>query len=166
MAFVILKIFGTTADKNTSGFGRYGIIPQRSTTGREDRHLEPSGRRGNCNPDAFHPGIGMAEFGRAWKAKSILTGAAREAVRGDTIKDETTIDWDNAGGREEKILSSKNFLSSRWKISPNPSPSVPSNVVTVSVPVIDNFPVTIFGFLPGVSDDITINRSTTMRQEY
>jgi len=46
MAFVIFKIIATTADKDSSGFGRYGIIPKRATTVGWNRYLEPRGRKG------------------------------------------------------------------------------------------------------------------------
>ena len=58
--------------------------------------------------------FGMKEFGRAWMAKNILTGAAREAVRIYAV-----IPYGNVltKTRAINVLSSAGIDSSRWTIN-------------------------------------------------
>ncbi len=53
--------------------------------------------------------IGIAEFGRAWMTRNIMTGAAREAVRMYAVKDNTAA----ARVRADQILSSAGLDSAR-----------------------------------------------------
>jgi Flp pilus assembly protein TadG len=99
--------------------------------------------------------IGIAEFGRAWMTKNILTGAAREAVRMYAVKD----DIGAADARLDNILFSASLDLSRRTIGR-------SNVDnTVSYTISYNFPTAIIGFLPGL-DNISLSTTTTMRKEY
>jgi Flp pilus assembly protein TadG len=99
--------------------------------------------------------IGIAEFGRAWMTKNILTGAAREAVRMYAVKD----DIGAADARLDNILISASLDLGRRTIGR-------SNVDnTVSYTISYDFPTAIIGFLPGL-DNISLSTTTTMRKEY
>ena len=108
--------------------------------------------------------IGIAEFGRAWMTKNILTGAAREAVRILAVKPP----W--PGGmtplnRAQDILTSAGII-----IPDNNITIVNDNLVEyspVSVTVTYGFPVVIAGFIPGLDNaTIPLSSTTTMRREY
>jgi hypothetical protein len=101
--------------------------------------------------------IGIAEFGRAWMTRNIMTGAAREAVRMYAVKDDTA----SARVRAEQILSSAGLDSARATITDNVFGAAVSYTIDYS------FPVVIAGFIPGL-DNLTIllSSTTTMRKEY
>lgn len=101
--------------------------------------------------------IGIAEFGRAWMTRNIMTGAAREAVRMFAVKDDTAA----ARVRAEEILSSGGLDSARATITDNVFGSA------VSYTIEYRFPVVIAGFIPGLgSQEILLSSTTTMRKEY
>ena len=111
--------------------------------------------------------IGIAELGRAWMAKNILTGAAREAVRVLAVPDPP-------GGvaaatfRANQILDNAGITTatlSMTGVPGTPVPGTPFGDVTVTVNY--NFPVVIAGFIPGL-DNVTLplSSTTTMRREY
>ena len=99
--------------------------------------------------------IGMAEFGRAWMTKNLITGAAREAVRMYAVKNDTSA----AGARADNILSSGGMDLSRRTITPG------DTGVAVSYTITYNFPTAVAGFIPGL-DNIPLSSTTTMRKEY
>jgi Flp pilus assembly protein TadG len=110
--------------------------------------------------------IGIAEFGRAWMAKNILTGAAREAVRMAAVPPPTGMDnndWLLAiNARAENILNSAGIVADNIAIVVNVVANDP-----VSVTVSYNFPVVIAGFIPGLDNaTIPLSSTTTMRREY
>lgn len=108
--------------------------------------------------------IGIAEFGRAWMTKNILTGAAREAVRILAVKPP----WP---GGMTPLNRAQNILGSSGIIIPdNNIIIVNDNSVEyspVSVTVNYAFPVAIVGFIPGLDcTTIPLSSTTTMRREY
>jgi Flp pilus assembly protein TadG len=101
--------------------------------------------------------IGIAEFGRAWMTRNIMTGAAREAVRMYAVKDDTAA----ARVRAEQILSSAGLDSARATITDNVFGAA------VSYTIDYRFPVVIVGFIPGLGNqEILLSSTTTMRKEY
>jgi Flp pilus assembly protein TadG len=101
--------------------------------------------------------IGIAEFGRAWMTKNILTGAAREAVRIMAVQ---TGNVTTATARADNILNSAGITTANVSVN-----DAPSAFEAVSVTVTYNFPVVLAGFIPGL-DNITLTSTTTMRREY
>jgi Flp pilus assembly protein TadG len=103
--------------------------------------------------------IGIAEFGRAWMTKNILTGAAREAVRVMAVQ---TGNVTTATARADNILNSAGITTATVSVI-----DAPSSFEAVSVTVTYNFPVVIAGFIPGLDNaTIPLSSTTTMRREY
>ena len=101
--------------------------------------------------------IGIAEFGRAWMTRNIMTGAAREAVRMYAVKDNTAA----ATARADQILSSAGLDSARATIMDNVFGE------SVSYTINYRFPVVIAGFIPGLDNqEILLTSTTTMRKEF
>ena len=104
--------------------------------------------------------IGIAELGRAWMAKNILTGAAREAVRMYAVKNDTAA----ATGRADNVLRSASLDPARWTITPVPD-TAGDRMLGYRIDYL--FPVTIAGFIPGLSGiSIPLSSQTTMRREW
>jgi Flp pilus assembly protein TadG len=102
--------------------------------------------------------IGAAEFGRAWMARNILTGASREAVRIAAVQGNAA----TALSRANSILSSAGISGASVNIQDDGAP-YGTCVVTVSY----NFPVTVAGFLPGLGgNSVLLTTSTSMRKEF
>lgn len=102
--------------------------------------------------------IGIAEFGRAWMTRNILTGASREAVRVAAIQGNSASALSRANG----ILASAGISGASVNIADDGTP-----FGTCSVTVSYNFPVTIAGFLPGIAGtNFPLTASTTMRKEF
>ena len=101
--------------------------------------------------------VGIAEFGRAWMTRNIMTGAAREAVRMFAVKNDNVA----ASARAVQILSSAGLDTARATITDNVFGSA------VSYTIDYRFPVVIAGFIPGLgSQEILLSSTTTMRKEY
>jgi Flp pilus assembly protein TadG len=106
--------------------------------------------------------IGIAEFGRAWMTKNILTGAAREAVRIAAVP-ATGGGWNGSAAttRGNQILVSAGIATTVSVLDA----ASPYGDVTASVNY--NFPVAIAGFIPGLSSPtFLLTSTTTMRREY
>jgi len=102
--------------------------------------------------------IGIAEFGRAWMTRNILTGASREAVRIAAIEGNTA----SALSRANTILSSAGISGASVNIADDGAP-----YGTCSVTVSYAFPVSVAGFLPGLmGTNFTLSTSTSMRKEF
>ena len=102
--------------------------------------------------------IGVAEFGRAWMTRNILTGASREAVRVAAVQGNAA----SALSRANNILSSAGISGASVSIADDGAPYGTCSV-TVSYP----FPVSIAGFLPGLGGkNFTLSTSTSMRKEF
>ena len=104
--------------------------------------------------------IGIAEFGRAWMTKNILTGAAREAARVAAVPDNTGL-WNGpaATTRGNQILTSAGIPTTVSVVDA----AGPNGDVTATATYV--FPTVIIGFIPGL-DNITLTSTTTMRREY
>jgi Flp pilus assembly protein TadG len=102
--------------------------------------------------------IGIAEFGRAWMTRNVLTGASREAVRIAAVQGNTA----SALSRANSILTSAGIAGASVNVLDDGAP-YGTCVVTVSY----KFPVTVAGFLPGLSGkNLTLTTSTSMRKEF
>ena len=102
--------------------------------------------------------IGIAEFGRAWMTRNIMTGASREAVRVAAVQGNTASALSRANG----ILASAGISGALVNVADDGTP-----FGTCSVTVTYNFPVTIAGFLPGLGgSNFPLTASTTMRKEF
>jgi Flp pilus assembly protein TadG len=102
--------------------------------------------------------IGVAEFGRAWMTRNILTGASREAVRIAAVQGNAA----SALSRANNILASAGISGASVNISDDGAP-----YGTCSVTVSYAFPVSVVGFLPGLGGtNVTLSSSTTMRKEF
>jgi Flp pilus assembly protein TadG len=106
--------------------------------------------------------VGIAEFGRAWMTRNILTGAAREAVRIAAVPAPGG-GWNGAAAitRGNQILDNAGIATTVSVVDA----TSPYGDVTASVDY--NFPVAIAGFIPGLSSaTIPLSSRTTMRREY
>jgi len=102
--------------------------------------------------------IGVAEFGRAWMTRNILTGASREAVRIAAVQGNTA----SALSRANTILSSAGISGASVNIADDGAP-----YGTCSVTVSYAFPITVAGFLPGLGGtNVMLSTSTSMRKEF
>jgi len=102
--------------------------------------------------------IGIAEFGRAWMTRNILTGASREAVRIAAVQGNSA----SALSRANTILSSAGISGATVNIADDGAP-----YGTCSVTVSYAFPITVAGFLPGLGGtNFTLSTSTSMRKEF
>ncbi|MBW6504416.1 pilus assembly protein [bacterium] len=100
--------------------------------------------------------FGIAEFGRAWMTKNILTGAAREAVR-------VAVVGGNGEARGDNVLASANIPPSTVVTET----TEPDGHVTTIATVTYDFPVLFAGFIPGLDNaTIPLSSTTTMRREY
>jgi len=105
--------------------------------------------------------VGIMEFSRAWMAKNILTGAAREAARiavvpppGGSVEEGYT--------RGYAVLSSAGLSGATIDIDPG-SGAYGTVIATASY----SFPVSVVGFIPGLAGaTIPLSSTTTMRREY
>ena len=105
--------------------------------------------------------IGIAELGRAWMAKNILTGAAREAVRVLAVPDPPG-GVSAATTRANQVLTSAGITTATLSIV---DATGPFGDVTVTVNY--NFPVVFAGFIPGLGNTtFPLSSTTTMRREY
>ena len=107
--------------------------------------------------------IGIAELGRAWMAKNILTGAAREGVRVLAVPDPPG-GVSAATTRANQILTSAGITTATLSMTGVPGPPAFGDVtVTVNY----DFPVVIAGFIPGLGNvTFPLSSTTTMRREY
>jgi Flp pilus assembly protein TadG len=108
--------------------------------------------------------VGIAEFGRAWMTRNILTGAAREAARAAAAETQA-----NAYNSAEAIADAI-FISANIPITFGANgvfdDSVGTPVPTVSVIITYNFPLIIAGFIPGMPGPTFVLKGTaTMRRE-
>lgn len=105
--------------------------------------------------------VGIMEFSRAWMAKNILTGAAREAARIAVVPPPggSVADGYNRGN---EVLASAGLSGATISIDPGVG-AHGTVIATASY----SFPVTVVGFIPGLaSATIPLSSTTTMRREY
>jgi Flp pilus assembly protein TadG len=106
--------------------------------------------------------IGIAEFGRAWMTKNIMTGAAREAVRVAVVT-KSTDNWKAVGeARGNNVLASANIPPSTIVTEIIEADGHKTNVATVTH--VHNL-LFIGNLVPGIPNTITLSTSTTMRRE-
>jgi Flp pilus assembly protein TadG len=105
--------------------------------------------------------LGIAEFGRAWMTRNILTGASREAVRVAAVQGNVAA----ATGRANDILSSAGIVGASVNIVPD---GVPFGTCTVNITY--EFPLVVTGgileYLGLSASSIPLAVSTSMREEY
>jgi len=102
--------------------------------------------------------IGVTEFGRAWMTRNILTGASREAVRIAAVQGNAA----TALSRANSVLASGGISGASVSIVDDGAP-----YGTCSVTVSYAFPISIAGFLPGLSGtSFPLSTSTSMRKEF
>ena len=105
--------------------------------------------------------FGVTEFGRAWMARNILTGASREAVRIAAVQGNAA----TALSRANSILASAGISGATVNIQDDGAP-YGTCIVSVSY----EFPMIVAGFLKeqGVltGNSITLTTSTSMRKEF
>ena len=104
--------------------------------------------------------IGIAEFGRAWMARNVLTGAAREAVRAVVV---TPYNETTARNRGLAILASAKLAGGDITFD---STTEADGTVTRRATASYEFPLVLVGFIPGLdTTTISLSSTTTMRQE-
>lgn len=104
--------------------------------------------------------IGIAELGRAWMVRNLLTGAAREAVRIAAVAPPAGSQA-AAIARANAILSSGGITGATVQVNDDGTP-----FGTVTVTVNYTFPLVVAGFVPGLNADIPLASGTSMRKEF
>jgi len=103
--------------------------------------------------------FGIAEYGRAWMTRNIMTGAAREAVRIAVVPSGGI---GAATARANQVLASAGITSATVSLSDD---GISFGTITATVSY--NFPVVVVGFIPGLnSSTIPLTSTTTMRKEF
>lgn len=105
--------------------------------------------------------IGIAEFGRAWMTRNIMTGAAREAVRIAAVRSGSGTTDNTFRDRADAVLSSAGITGATVALGGD---GLTFGTVTVTVSY--EFPVVLAGFVPGLTGNFPLSSSTTMRREY
>ncbi|HLE18734.1 MAG TPA: TadE family protein [Syntrophales bacterium] len=107
--------------------------------------------------------VGIAEFGRGWMTKNILTGAAREGARVAAVQ------LDPAASGSQGKLAASGVLNSAGIPAPpavvsviDPGLSIPS----IRVDVTYTYTVSVLNFVPGLpGPNINLAGTATMRRE-
>jgi Flp pilus assembly protein TadG len=105
--------------------------------------------------------VGIAEFGRAWMTQSILTGAAREAVRVFALDPAFGGGSGPANLRAAEILASANINGATVQLVDDGV-----NFGTVTATVSYTFPLAVVGYFAISPADIPLSSSTSMRKEH
>jgi len=106
--------------------------------------------------------VGMAEFGRGWMTKNILTGAAREAVRAAAVETQANA-YNSAKTIADPILASAGIPPLALGDFDD---SVNIPVPTVSVTITYTYPIFIANFIPGLpGPNIPLTGTASMRRE-
>ena len=106
--------------------------------------------------------VGVAEFGRAWMTKNILTGAAREAVRAAAVEVQANA-YTSAKTIADGILASASIPVA---LQPGDFDDTQNNPPRVTVTISYNYPLFLTGFIPGLPGSaITLEGTATMRRE-
>lgn len=104
--------------------------------------------------------IGIAEFGRAWMTKNIMTGAAREAVRIAAVSPP-------AGGVAPAIVRGRAVLDSAGLAVASIDVIDPGLAYgTITATTTYSFQPVFVGIIPALSGPFLLTSSTTMRREY
>jgi hypothetical protein len=107
--------------------------------------------------------VGIAEFGRGWMTKNILTGAAREGARVAAVQLNLA-----DSGSEGRLAASGVLNSAGISVPPavvsviDPGLSIPS----IRVDVTYTYPVFVLNFIPGLpGPNLNLASTATMRRE-
>jgi hypothetical protein len=107
--------------------------------------------------------VGIAEFGRGWMTKNILTGAAREAARAAAAETQANA-FNSAKTIADPILASAGIPLTLQVGDFDDSVDTP--VPTVSIIITYQYPLIIGGFIPGLlGPNINLTGTATMRRE-
>ncbi|MGB6409787.1 MAG: TadE/TadG family type IV pilus assembly protein, partial [Candidatus Deferrimicrobiaceae bacterium] len=108
--------------------------------------------------------VGMAEFGRAWMTRNILTGAAREAVRAAAVETQANA-YNSAEAIADNVLTSAG-LPITFAADAIFDDSVNTPVPTVNVSITYSYPIFIANFIPGLpGPNIPLTGTASMRRE-
>lgn len=108
--------------------------------------------------------VGIAEFGRAWMTRNVLTGAAQEAARAASVEPNHAMAYSAAAAVANPILASANIP--RTLQAGDFDDTVNSPVPIVTVHITYNYPLLIAGFIPGLAGPtVPLTGSATMRRE-
>ena len=105
--------------------------------------------------------VGMAEFGRAWMTKNILTGAAREAVRAAAVLPKANA-CVNAKAIADPILASAGIPP---LVCGDVDTTIDNPVPIVSVTTRYTYSPILTGFIPGLLASFPLTGTATMRRE-
>ena len=111
--------------------------------------------------------VGIAEFGRAWMIKNVMTGAAREDARDASVKLDTTSAFNAAKSMADPILASANIPLT---LQPADFHEAAAPVPIVSISITYNYPLTflnlVSGLFPGLpGPNINLAGTATIRRE-
>ena len=105
--------------------------------------------------------LGIAEVGRLWMTKNILTGAAREAVRVAAVPPPAG-SMAAASARATALLASGGITTAGIVVT-----DAPAAYGNVTVRIDYNAPLLFPGFIPGLGGStFPLRGTTTMRREY
>ena len=107
--------------------------------------------------------VGMAEFGRAWMTRNILTGAAREGARVAAIQPDPATSINKGTLAANDVLNSANLPAPPPVVSVDPAPGLSFNAVEVVVTY--TYSILITGFIPGLPGSFGLTGTATMRRE-
>ena len=105
--------------------------------------------------------VGMAEFGRAWMMRNILTGAAREAVRAAAVLPKANA-CVNAKAIADPILASAGIPP---LVCGDVDTTIDNPVPIVSVTTRYTYSPILTGFIPGLLASFPLTGTATMRRE-
>jgi Flp pilus assembly protein TadG len=107
--------------------------------------------------------FGIAEFGRAWMTKNLLTGAAREAVRAVVVFPGNEA---AATARGQALLAPAGITTATFT-TPYPTTTEADGTVTRSATVNYTFTFLVWKIFPGLgSGSFPLSSTAKMRREY
>jgi len=105
--------------------------------------------------------VGMAEFGRGWMTRNILTGAAREGARVAAVAQDLTQSQVQGTARVNSVLLSAGITPDSVNVF---DPALPVNSIQVDVRY--TVSVLLAGFIPGLpGPTFVLTGTATMRRE-
>lgn len=108
--------------------------------------------------------VGMAEFGRGWMTRNILTGAAREGARVAAVAPDSPTSIAQGTLAANDVLNSANLPAPPPVVSVDTSPGL--SFPAVKVDVTYTYSVLLTGFIPGLpGPTFNLTGTATMRRE-
>jgi Flp pilus assembly protein TadG len=108
--------------------------------------------------------VGMAEFGRGWMTRNILTGAAREGARVAAVEPDSASSIAQGLAAATAVLNAAGILVPPAIVTVNTNP--PTSFPAVKVDVRYTISVLIAGFIPGLpGPTFDLTGTATMRRE-